>query len=101
VSFRPDLRVCLLTYDTTDPSSTQPEDAVTADPRPFLPDAHWEVVELEKATAAGTLIQLTRGNHDLFFNFCDGAWDTDTPGIEVVQALERLDVPFTGATSIF
>ncbi|GJP56824.1 hypothetical protein CLOM_g15870 [Closterium sp. NIES-68] len=36
---------------------------------------------------------------DVFLNLCDGAWDEDRPGIEVVQALERLNVPFTGADS--
>lgn len=37
----------------------------------------------------------------MFFNLCDGAWDEATPGIEIVLALERLDVPFTGSTSAF
>ena len=39
--------------------------------------------------------------YDVYFNLCDGAADEDTPGIEVVQALERHRVPFTGATSTF
>ncbi len=34
-------------------------------------------------------------------NLCDGAWDQDTAGIEVVQALERMHVAFTGAASSF
>ncbi|MGB1129009.1 MAG: D-alanine--D-alanine ligase, partial [Haloferula sp.] len=38
---------------------------------------------------------------DVFFNLCDGAADEDSPGIEVVETLERLAVPFTGATSGF
>ena len=101
MSFRPDLRVCLLTYDTTDLTSPHPEDDVRADPTPFLPRARWDVVELEKSTSVASIIRLTRDPHDLYFNFCDGAWDSDSPGIEVVQALERLDVPFTGATSAF
>ena len=94
------LRVCLLTYDDTPLDVPHPGEAVKADPRPFL-DADWRVVELEKTTAVSRLLQLHRDPPDLYFNFCDGAWDGEAPGIEVVHALERLDAPFTGATSGF
>lgn len=94
------MRVCLLTYDDRDPDHPD-EPHVPADPRPFLPDADWERVELEKETAALRLIELTRQGFDLFFNLCDGGWDSTAPGIEVVRTLERLDVPFTGADSVF
>jgi D-alanine-D-alanine ligase-like ATP-grasp enzyme len=95
------MRICILTYDDTDLTSPHPEEPVPCDPRPFLPDAEWDEVELEKATAVHRLVQLEQDGYDLFFNFCDGSWDSDAPGIEVVQALERLDVPFTGADSRF
>ncbi|MFW5947655.1 MAG: hypothetical protein ACOCUW_04105, partial [Gemmatimonadota bacterium] len=93
------MRVALLTYDDTDPADPDPH--VTADPRPFLPDADWTRVELEKPTAASTLVRLVQEGCDLFFNLCDGGWDGEAPGIEVVAALERLDVPFTGADTRF
>jgi D-alanine-D-alanine ligase len=38
---------------------------------------------------------------DVYVNLCDGSWEEDTPGIEVVQALERLKRAFTGADSVF
>jgi hypothetical protein len=94
------MRVCLLTYDDRDPG-TPHADHVTADPRPFLPDAEWDRVELEKATAVQSLLTLHAEPHDLYFNLCDGGWDSTAPGLEVVQALERLDVAFTGADSVF
>ncbi len=54
----------------------------------------------EKATAAGIVADLVAsGDFDVFFNLCDGAKDEDKPGIEVVETLERLSAPFTGATS--
>mgnify|MGYP006978973174 CR=1 FL=1 len=31
-------------------------------------------------------------------DLCDGAADQDIPGIEVIETLERLDVPFTGGS---
>ena len=55
---------------------------------------------LVKKSAVKVVSQLVEeGNYDLFFNLCDGAADQDIPGIEVVETLERLGVPFTGATS--
>lgn len=47
------------------------------------------------------VLDLADHDFDLFLNLCDAAWDESRPGIEVVQTLERLDVPFTGATSRF
>lgn len=94
------MRICLLTYDDRDPE--HPElPHVPADPRPFIPDAQWDRVELEKTTAVRRLIELSALGYDLYFNLCDGGWDSEAPGIEVVQALERLHLPFTGADSSF
>jgi len=60
-----------------------------------------ETVYLHKATAVRQVVDQSRRNFDVFINFCDGAWDEDRAGIEVVQTLERLRLPFTGATSNF
>lgn len=38
---------------------------------------------------------------DVYLNLCDGAEDEDRPGVDVVQALEALNLPFTGADSGF
>lgn len=93
------LRICLLTnQDLND----LPDDDWPCDPRPFLPEAEWELVVVEKATAVAQVIAQSRRGFDLFFSLCDGAWDEeDNPGIEVVKTLERLNVPFTGADSTF
>lgn len=95
------MRICLLTTQDLD-ADPFPEDDWPCDPRPFLPGAEWRVVALEKKTSVRTVAGLVAGgDFDLFFNLCDGAADEDKPGIEVVQTLERLEVPFTGATSVF
>ena len=78
-----------------------PEDDWPCDPRPYLPEATWKVVKLDKARAVQQVIQASREGPDLVFNLCDGAWDEDRPGLEVVRTLERLGIPFTGATSAF
>ncbi|MDX1577415.1 MAG: SET domain-containing protein-lysine N-methyltransferase [Gemmatimonadota bacterium] len=93
------MRICLLTNQDLD-RATLAEDDWPCDPRPFYP-ADWDVLVLEKETAVREVTRAARRGYDLFFNLCDGAWDEGTPGIEVVLTLERLSVPFTGATSDF
>jgi D-alanine-D-alanine ligase len=94
------MRICLLTNQNllADPF---PADDWPCDPRPFYPDAHWDVECLEKATSVKQVTRRIREGFDLFFNLCDGAADQNTPGIEVVKTLEENGVAFTGATSEF
>lgn len=94
------MRICLLTTQDLD-ADPFPEDDWPCDPRPFLPEATWRVEVLEKSTAVKRVTTLAKNGFDLFFNLCDGAADEETPGIEVVRRLEKLNVPFTGATSEF
>lgn len=93
------MRICLLTnQDLND----LPDGDWPCDPRPYLPEATWELAVLEKTNAVEQLMALSRRRFDVYFNLCDGSWDEeDNPGIEVVKTLEKLDVPFTGATSDF
>ncbi len=94
------LRICLLTNQDllADPF---PADDWPCDPRPFLPEARWDVECLTKRTAVAQVARRIAEGFDLFFNLCDGAADEDSPGIEVVQTLEAHGVAFTGATSAF
>jgi len=93
------LRICLLTTQDLDADPFPPDDW-PCDPRPFLPEEQWHVETLNKKTSVEVITRLVeRGGFDLFFNLCDGAADQEIPGIEVVETLEKLGVPFTGATS--
>ncbi len=94
------MRICLLTNQDL-LAVPFPEDDWPCDPRPFLPDAHWEVECLEKPTSVEQVTRRIAQGFDVFFNLCDGAADQDTPGIEVVQTLEAHGVAFTGGTSEF
>lgn len=95
------MRICLLTTQDLD-ADPFPEDDWPCDPRPFYPEAEWHVEPLEKQTSVDTVTRLVEEGFDVFFNLCDGAADQDdVPGIEVVETLERLGVPFTGGTSDF
>ena len=95
------MRICLLTNQELD-TVPFPADDWPCDPRPFLPEDEWTLCTLEDrfTSVAAIEAELAKG-YDLFFNLCDGAEGQDIPGIEVVQALERAGVAFTGATSSF
>lgn len=94
------MRICLLTTQELD-ADPFPDDDWPCDPRPYFPAAEWHLEVLERETAVQRVIQLAADGFDLFFNLCDGAFDEPHPGIEVVQALERIGVPFAGATPGF
>lgn len=94
------LRICLITTQDLD-AAPFAEDDWPCDPRPFLRDAEWHVATLadNRTSAAAVESLIASGRFDLFFNLCDGAADQPTPGIEVVETLERHRVPFVGAVS--
>ena len=70
-------------------------------PRPFYPEAEWDIECLKKRTSVAQVKRRIEEGFDLFFNLCDGAADQNIPGIEVVHTLEAHGVPFTGASSGF
>jgi len=70
-------------------------------PAPYLPGHEIRAVQLRKETVATQLSALAKEKFDVFFNLCDGAWDEDRAGAEVVDLLEKLQVPYTGADARF
>ncbi len=60
-----------------------------------------ETVYIDKAKGVRQIVELSRRDFDVFINLCDGAWDEDRAGVEIVQTMERLGLAFTGATSSF
>lgn len=71
------------------------------DPSPWLPDHEVERHAIRKATATAQVRKLVDDGYDVFVNLCDGAWEEDRAGIEVVQQLERCGAAFTGADARF
>jgi D-alanine-D-alanine ligase len=94
------MRIVLFTDQDLD-ADPFPADDWPCDPRPYIPEAEWSVVTLEKTSAVLQVTKACRNRPDVVFNLCDGAWDEPRPGIEVVKTLERLGIPFTGAASDF
>ena len=91
--------ICLLTTQNLD-ADPFPEDDWPCDPRPFYSKANWYVATLKgKKESVLEVEKLIEKGFDLFFNLCDGAADQDIPGIEIIETLEKHNVPFAGASS--
>ncbi len=94
------MRICLLTNQDL-LAQPFPADDWPCDPRPYYPDAHWEVEYLKPSSSVAQVTKRIAQGFDVFFNLCDGAADQKIPGIEVVKTLEQHGVAFTGASSEF
>ena len=72
-------------------------------PAGYLADYTWEMV-IPKNPITDFLRQLdASGRFDIYFNLCDGSNDKRHryEGLDVVRALEEVNLPFTGADSQF
>jgi len=95
------MKICILesAYESSD-SPMKSHDPASS-PETYFKGHKIEKHFLHKKTAVRHITELASHGFDIFVNLCDGSWDEDRAGIEVVQALERLNVPFTGAVSSF
>lgn len=64
----------------------------------LLPEDQVDHVFLNKATTYRQLKELKNQGYDIFVNLCTGCLDWDVPSIDVIVALEQLDLPYTGPT---
>jgi D-alanine-D-alanine ligase len=85
------MRVCVL-YDDEPYGFT---------PAEFLKNFDWEMVLLHRPVMERLRALALESRFDVYFNLCDGASDEDYPGLDVVEALEELNLPYTGADSKF
>ncbi len=96
------MKICILSYIYEDEhGSALAQDDLPYEPSFYLDGHDVETVHLAKTTATSRVVSLAGKGYDVFLNLCDGTWDGHQPGIEVVLALERMGLPFTGATSTF
>jgi D-alanine-D-alanine ligase len=95
------MRICILDSSYELSQSVFKDVDIPVDPQRYLPEHQCDYQAIHKATAVQQVFVLAKAGYDLFLNLCDGEWDEDRAGIEVVQALETLGVPFTGADARF
>ena len=96
------MKVCVLYCSDEVSPEGEPEPArAPTELAAYGPRHEYAYHELKKATAVRDLQLLARRDFDVFLNLCDGAWDEARPGVEVIGALERLELAFTGAHASF
>jgi D-alanine-D-alanine ligase len=96
------MKVCVLyCSDELSPEGVPAPARAPSELEAYGPRHEYAYHELTKTTAVRDLQKLAGRDFDVFLNLCDGAWDEARPGIEVVGALERLELAFTGAGTAF
>lgn len=90
------MKICVLQPDY----STSTVDYRHYDPpRDLAPLAPGHVVHheaLHKLTVHKQLARLAADGYDIYVNLCEGYLEWDVPSIDVIHALERLGLPYTG-----
>lgn len=88
------MRICVLTD----------EDPKDFDPAPYLEGFDWEMVTLTDPVLEVLRAVAARNEFDVYLNVCEGfelGEECEYQGIDVVKALEELDLPYTGAGPAF
>jgi D-alanine-D-alanine ligase len=93
------MRICVLQPSYAGSSCNYQNYDPPRDLSHLLPEHEFRHEFLNKATAFGQIKALQRQGFDIFVNLCEGYRDSDVPSIDVIHALEDLNLPFTGPTS--
>lgn len=90
------MRICVLQPSYKGSSFDYQHYDVARDLTTLLPEhtVHHEL--LRKATTYSQLKALARQGFDIYVNLCEGYLDSDIPSIDVIYALEELQLPYTG-----
>jgi D-alanine-D-alanine ligase len=90
------MRVCVLQPDYSASDVDYRHYDPPRDLAPLLPGhtVHHEM--LDKRTVYRQLKACAARGYDIYVNLCEGYLDWDVPSIDVIHALERLELPYTG-----
>jgi len=94
------MKVCVLQpdYSTTDVDYKHYDPARNLSR--LLPDDQVDHVFLNKLTTYKQLKDLRKEKYDIFVNLCEGYLDWSIPSIDVINALDALNLPYTGPNAI-
>jgi D-alanine-D-alanine ligase len=82
-------------------SSIPEENDPPYDPSPHMNGFKWKHYLVHPENIERQIRDLVREGVDVFINLCDGTPDDPLSGIGLVEAMEKLNVAFTGANSAF
>jgi D-alanine-D-alanine ligase len=93
------MRICVLQPSYAGSSCDYQHYDPPRDLSPLLPEHEFHHEFLSKTSAFSQVKALQRRGFDIYVNLCEGYRDSDVPSIDVIHALEDLNLPFTGPTS--
>lgn len=94
------MKVCVLQPDYSTTGVDYQQYDPPRDLAPLLPEHQVDHVFLNKLTTHRQLKGLAGQGYDIFVNLCEGYLDWEVPSIDVIEALERLSLPYTGPTAV-
>jgi D-alanine-D-alanine ligase len=92
------MKVCVLQPDYRDSKVDYRHYDPARDLSALLPGDQVDHLFLHKSTTYRQLREAAKCGYDIFVNLCEGYLDWDVPSIDVIWSLERLDLPYTGAS---
>ena len=92
------MKICVLQPDYSASSVDYRNYDPARDLSGLLPGHIVDHVALNKLTTYAQLRQLSTQGYDIFVNLCEGYLDWDVPSIDVIESLDRLQLPYTGPT---
>ena len=95
------MNICILIPGYTDSTSLTKDVDIAYDAAPYLPGHTCTTVMIEKDVVDVQVAALMHRGFDLFLNLCDCTIYEDCAGLDVLLALERLGVAYTGANAAF
>lgn len=92
------MKVCVLQPDYRDSKVDYRHYDPPRDLLALLPGDQVCHLFLHKSTTYRQLREASQEGYDIFVNLCEGYLDWDVPSIDVIWSLDRLDLPYTGAS---
>ncbi len=90
------MKVCVLQPDYADSALAYRQFDPPRNLSSLLPECEVDHLFLRKALVYKQLREAAARSYDVFVNLCEGYLDWDIPSIDVIWALERLRLPYTG-----
>lgn len=90
------MKVCVLQPDFSPTDLDWKNFDPPRDLSPLLPGDHVDHVFLNKLHTYKQLKGLRKQQYDIFVNLCEGYQDWPVPGIDVIHAMDTLNLPYTG-----
>lgn len=91
------MKICILQPDYSNSTVDYKNYDPPRDLAHLLPEAEFEHVFLNKLSTYRQLKALKPEGFDIFVNLCEGYLEWDVPSIDVIYALELLNLPYTGS----